>query len=84
MDWSAGLTYAEQVEEIGLTPNSGVRETYDQGQNPPLSVAGGQEESGRLVIIRQLKPGAEITAVFSTRHSDDESMDQAQEANGDD
>ncbi|GAB3193438.1 hypothetical protein GCM10027061_25870 [Nesterenkonia suensis] len=72
------------LEEIGLTPNQGVRETYDEDQNPPLRVSGGQEESGRLFMIRQLKPGAGIRAVFSTRHSDDESMYEAQEANWDD
>ncbi|GAB3193442.1 hypothetical protein [Nesterenkonia suensis] len=72
------------LEEIGLTPNQGVRETYDEDQNPPLRVSGGQEESGRLFMIRQLKPGAEISAVFSTRHSDDESMYEAHEANWDD
>ncbi|GAB3190594.1 hypothetical protein GCM10027061_15410 [Nesterenkonia suensis] len=37
-----------------------------------------------LFMIRQLKPGAGIRAVFATRHSDDESMYEAHEANWDD
>ena len=70
------------LEEIGLTPNGEQPTTYDEGrQRNPLYVAGGEDDHGRLFLIQQLRPGADISALFSTRHSDHQSMHEAYEAN---
>ncbi|GAB3193440.1 hypothetical protein [Nesterenkonia suensis] len=72
------------LQEIGLTPNRGLQETYQEDRDPVLRVAGGREEHGRVFVIEQEHPDADIKALFWTRHSDDESMYEAHEANWDD
>lgn len=69
------------LEEIGLTPNGDLPAHYDADRKLPLHVAGGEEEHGRLFMIRQLGSDAGISATFSTRHSDHESMRELSEKN---
>ncbi|WP_139827819.1 hypothetical protein [Nesterenkonia sp. PF2B19] len=51
------------LEEIGLTPNRGLQETYQEDRDPVLRVAGGREEHGRVFVIEQRHPDADIKAL---------------------
>lgn len=72
------------LDELGLTPNEDLPTTYDEDRMRPVYVAGGEDEHGRVFLIRQLGDGAGIVASYSTRHSNHESMYEAHEANWDD
>lgn len=73
------------LEEIGLTPNGEQPSTYDEDRRLPLYVAGGEENNGRLFLVEQLNPpDGEIKALFTTRHSDHQSMHETHEASWED
>lgn len=69
------------LDELELTPNADLPTTYDEDRSRPVYVAGGEDEHGRVLLIRQLGDGAEIVATYSTRHSDHESMRKVAEEN---
>ncbi|GAA3283084.1 hypothetical protein GCM10020260_11250 [Nesterenkonia halobia] len=72
------------LDELGLTPNGDLPTTYDAERRPALYVAGGEDEHGRVFLIEQRHADAGIKAIFWTRHSDDQSMHEAHEANWND
>lgn len=72
------------LDELGLTPNGDLPTAYDAERRRPVYVAGGEDEHGRVFLIRQSGDGAGIYAIYWTRHSDHESMYEAHEANWDD
>lgn len=69
------------LEEIGLSPNGEQPTTYDPDRRIPLDVTGGEDDNGRIFRVEQMNPDAGISASFSTRHSDHQSMYEAHEAN---
>lgn len=68
------------LEEIGLSPNGEQPTNYGPGRRNPLYVAGGEDDYGRLFLVQQPGQEAGITAAFTTRHSDHQSMYEAHEA----
>lgn len=68
------------LEEIGLSPNGQQPTTYDPDRRISLDVTGGEDDNGRIFRVEQMNPDAEISASFSTRHSDHQSMYEAHEA----